>query len=382
MTRITRTIGAALAAATLLALTLTAGGTHKQRVQLAKLSSLPASQPLGIDPPAGDYYSYAPSVVEQGDTRHVFYCGNAVSGRFGDHVMLSIGARQPDGSWDYGKPRIAFGPTSDLVWANYHTCDPELIRGSFTWGGKTYPWAMFFTAYGCGVQVRPCPEEHIYPNQLGVAFADTIGAGPSGWRIYPQPLIGYGMEFGTCEPRAYCIGQPAVTSIDGAGRLMLFYQGWGGFVWRDVNLADMGAPVIGERRYLPAEGLPDWLHNASLVYDPALDRFWGVYDTGVTNKQPYGVPVQTDTSIVSISASDLWSNTGSWRLEETVTGAHSGFAFNHNAGLARTVYGRPAPGPVLEVVHAVAHARSSGAGGWGEWTYRLWSTTYSLPATQ
>lgn len=376
------TAGIAVAAAVLIGVTITAA-PGQQPVRLVKLSSLPASEPLGIDPPAGDYYSYAPSVVQQGDTRHVFYCGNAASGKFGDHVMLSIGARQPDGSWDYGKPRIAFGPTDDLVWANFHTCDPELIRGSFTWNNHTYPWAMFFTAYGCGVITRPCPEEHIYPNQLGVAFADTIDAGPDGWKIYPEPLIGYELDWGEkCAPRSYCIGQPAVTSIDGAGRLMLFYQGWGGFIWRDVDLSDMDAPVIGQRRFLPDEGLPDWLHNASLVYDPARDRFWASYDTGVTNKQPYGVPVQTDTSIVSISGPDLWNNTGSWRLEETVTGAHSGYAFNHNSGLERTVYGRLVSETSLEVVHAVAHARSDGAGGWGEWTYRLWSTTYSLPATQ
>ncbi|KAB2347334.1 hypothetical protein [Actinomadura rudentiformis] len=372
--------GIALIAALLLALTSASTTPPAQQATLAKESALPASKPLGIDPPAGRYYAYAPSVVEQGSTRHVFYCGNKTSGSVHDQAMLSVGTKQADGAWTYSAPRVGLGPSSAIPWANYHVCDPEIIRGQFTWGDHVYPWAMLFTAYGCAVTAEPCPDQHAYPNQVGVAFADSLDAPATDWRIYPSPLISYELDYGAkCPAQDYCIGEPAASSIDGVGRLMVWYQDNGGFVWREVNLTNATSPVIGQRRTLPSDGLPDWLHNASVVWSPARGRFYAAYDAGVWNKHTNGPPVQTDTAIVSIDGGDMWAGAGSWRHEETITGAHSGHAFNHNTGIVRTPWGSAASDTGLEVVHAVGNGWAPG-GGWGVWTYRLWSTTYSFPA--
>lgn len=339
-------------------------------------SSLPASRPLGVNPATGNFYSYAPSIVEQGNVRHVFYCGNRDSGKVHDHVMLSVGRREGT-TWTYSAPRVAFGPDQGPAWANYHMCDPQVLRGRFEWNGHVYPWAMFFTAYGCRTQAAPCPPDQESPNQLGVAFSDSLDAGPSGWKVYPTPLISAELEFGTrCPAGHYCVGQPAATSIDGAGRLLLFYQG-NGFVRREVDLSNMATPVIGPRVPLPAAGLPDWLHNASVLYRPDRDRFFISYDAGVWNKDPNGPPVQTDTVLASIEGAAIWSGSGTWRVEERITPAHSGHAFNHNSGLVQTPFGTT-PSTTLEVVHTVANGWTP-SGGWGVWTYRLWFNTYPMP---
>lgn len=326
---------------------------------------LNASQPMGINPPTGKFYAYAPSTVEQGNTRHVFYCGNSVSGSVHDHAMISVGTKQSNGSWKYGTPKVALGPESPApAWANYHICDPEVLQGTFNWSGHTYSWVMLFTAYG-----------NDYPNQLGMAFADSIN-GP--WKIYPTPLLTDNQDFGTdCPQTDYCIGEPAATSVDGKGRMLVYYQGNGGFIRRDVDLSNVTSPNVGPSEQLPSGGLPGWLHNASVVYSPVKGRFYASYDTGLWNKVSNGPPVQTDTSVVSVDAGDLWSGTGSWRGEGTIDGAHSGYAFNHNSGIVHDPYGM-LPGTTIEVVHTVANGRTP-EGAWGVWTYRLWSNTYTLP---
>lgn len=337
---------------------------------------LAASTPLGVSPPAGLFYAYAPSVIDQGTTRRVFYCGNSASGSVHDHVMVSTGVKQANGTWSYGAPKVAFGPEGAPVWANYHACDPEALKGAFTWGGHTYPWVIFFTAFGCASTTEPCPDADTYPNQVGMAFADSLD-GP--WRIYPTPLIGYDLDFGgKCAAGDYCVGQPSATSINGAGHMLLFYQGKGGDVRRDVDLSDVANPVIGPSVALPSDGLPGWMHNASVVYSPSRDRFFASYAVGPWNVVPGGPPVQTSTAVVSIAGSDLWAGTGAWQVEGTVTPATSGHAFNHNSGIVRTAFGM-LPSDTLEVVHAVADGHTPD-GGWGVWTYRLWRNTITLPA--
>jgi hypothetical protein len=129
---------------------------------------------------------------------------------------------------------------------------------------------------------------------------------------------------------------------------------------------------------LPTAGLPDWLHNASVLYRPDLNRFFICYDGGLWNKNPDGPPVQTDTVIASIEGAAIWTGTGTWRVEERITPAHSGHAFNHNSGLVQTPFGTTPSNTSLEIVHTVADGWTA-SGGWGVWTYRLWSNTYQTP---
>jgi hypothetical protein len=171
------------------------------------------------------------------------------------------------------------------------------------------------------------------------------------------------MEFGAgCAAGRFCVGQPAATSIDGAGRLLLFYHG-NGTVRREVELSNVASPAIGPAVPLPAAGLPDWLRNASVLYRPDLDRFFICYDGGLWNKNPDGPPVQTDTVIASIEGAAVWTGTGTWRVEERITPAHSGHAFNHNSAWCRARSGPPSS-TSLEIVHTVADGWTA-AGGWG-----------------
>lgn len=206
---------------------------------------------------------------------------------------------------------------------------------------------------------------------------------PSGWKIYPTPLISYDSEFGgKCAPKEYCVGQPSATSIDGAGKFLLFYQGKDGIVRRQVDLSDVTKPDLGERLVLKQDGLPSYLHNASFVYSTDLKRFFISYDSGAWNVVHNGPPVQTDTVIASCVNDLVWNkeqNPSVWRVEDTISGAHSTHVFNHNSGIVRNPYGM-AVSTSLDVIHTVADTLYSD-GTYGEWTYRLWTNTYTPETT-
>src|SRR5664280_1409542 len=78
----------------------------------------------GIDPGAGQFYSYAPSTVQTNpSTRYVFYCGNSPVGDVKDHVVLSVG-HLVNGNWRYSQPKIVFGPEDGPPQSFFavHTC--------------------------------------------------------------------------------------------------------------------------------------------------------------------------------------------------------------------------------------------------------------------
>lgn len=96
------------------------GGSTTGTLALAGKTPLGPSKPTGITLPAGKFYSYAPSTVEEGNTRHVFYFGNTVSGEFHNSIMVSVGTKNGT-TWTYNTPRVAFG-LEDLSDA------PHLVR--------------------------------------------------------------------------------------------------------------------------------------------------------------------------------------------------------------------------------------------------------------
>lgn len=217
--------------------------------------------------------------------------GNAAEATH-DHVLFNVGTRQPDGTYAWGPTRTALQPrfqpghpkyhpaTPD--WAAYHICDPEVIKGNFTYttpqtGTKTYTWAMFFT--GADNDDRGADGRF---NVVGVALA-TSPLGP--WTIVASPLIDI------TEPdynaAGYGVGQPSVTSVDQQGNLLLFYSGLGcqaldtpdpscsiitrGTAVRTLDLSDANAPILGDRAFVTVDGptpepyLPNsgrFLHNA------------------------------------------------------------------------------------------------------------------------
>jgi hypothetical protein len=362
---------AALAAA---ALALLLSAAPAPAADLTATFNPSLASPMGSDPPptGGPFWDYAPSVVEDGNTRYVFTCSNPSGSVLHDDVRLSVGTRvSSTAPWTYGPLSSSFGPSAAVPYYNAHTCDPEVVRGAFTLDGHTYPWAILFTA----AQNRASGAAM---NMVGVALSDSLTAGPSGWHVLPAPLITSATDGTSCSPTSqeWCVGQPSATSIDGQGNFMLFYTNDGLQLQRRViNLSNANAPVIGARASVPTAGLPSvdgagvYLHNASLAYDGTRDRFWMSYDAGSNDVGGvHNQYVQSSVVVATIEGGAIWGASGTWKVSKIINSCQTGLPFNHNSGIVRSQYGTIADAQRPEIDFAISHG-----GGAEPFDYRLYA---------
>jgi len=313
--------------------------------------------------PAGQTYVYAPAVVREGDTEHLFSCHNAEDGVFKDHIFYT---KIVGGAVVESRSVLQAGPAG--AWDSFHVCDPAVVAGKFTYEGHTYNYAMFYL--GNDVDA----SRH---NQIGVAFADTLGGT---WVKYPEPIVTHP------DDGFWGAGQPSVTSIDGQGWLMLFFTRGDASATAgyrvEVRLADMANPVVGAPLRLTNAGLsrtdgaPDFLNNFDVAYDPSRDRFYAVREV---HPYPSGDPsyIAGAQQLVSISGGAVWGGGGAWRVEGTLNAAVTGFARNHNAALLRTPYGT-LPQPDRIDVYFTDSAAAPDLSGRAEFTYDIWRISGAL----
>jgi hypothetical protein len=353
-------------------------------------SGLAATSFTGIDPGTGLYYTYAPSVIQTNPTtRNILYCGNSTSGVVHDHVYLSVG-HLVKGQWVYGPSKDVFGPQDDPNphgFFSVHACEPEVIGGSFHFGGHPYSWALLFTAES---------QANNITNQLGVAFANSL-AGP--WTPDLTPIVQTSDDFGhnnypfNC-PNLYCEGQPAAIDYGGSGHILVSYMSNAGspgtdaapsegLVLRELNLSAVPArgpcpqclaslPDGKKIEAVTRSGLgafpPD---DASIAYDGTTKQIVISYDDGQPNPTPNEAPVTPYVGVATISESGLLSGTGTWTPLGTIGECISGHALNHNSGLIRLPNGTMPNGAQLSMIYTVAN-HNLGAD-WGVWGYRMWN---------
>jgi hypothetical protein len=310
-------------------------------------------------PPSGEY-SYAPSVIEEGNTRWVWTCHNAESRVIRDHIYMEkfVGGRLVE-------ERSVLQAT-DGAWDSFHTCDPSVVAGHFRYAGAQYRYAMFYLGNDLDASAH---------NQIGVAFA-TSPDGP--WVKYPLPIVTFDVA------TQWGVGQPsAVSEVPGSGKVTLFYtQGDTSTraYWRALDFTDLSTPQIDPAHLITTAGLtgrdggPDWLNNYDIAYDPLHARY-----IAVREQHPYPTDnpwwIGQSVQIVSISSADLRVGRGSWQVLASIDPALTGLGRNHNAGLVRTATGRLPGARALTVVFT-----SSCAGPTCDslYSYDLWQVTGRL----
>jgi hypothetical protein len=309
----------------------------------------------------GNYYNYCPSYIANSDTeRFMYYCKNQTAGQIVDYIYM----RRITGSgssWTWGTPSVALAPSA-TGWDSVHVCDPDVKKGSFLFNNHTYSYAMFYLG---------CDQLDNNHNQIGVAFSDSL-YGP--WVKWSgNPLITF------TSTSQWGVGQPSATSVDGKGRMLLFYSRGDSagtrMVRRDINLANMSSPTIGGEVTVPTNGLTESdgssviLHNGALAYDAATDRFYLVRP-----RHPFET---TDPSYVSsslqvayTSGATIWNGTGTWTIEGHIKPAQSGKARNHNSTLLTDVWGNLKGGANSYQVNFTGSDVGSFPG--NLWTYRIY----------
>ncbi|PSL05852.1 hypothetical protein CLV30_1033 [Haloactinopolyspora alba] len=294
---------------------------------------------LGVryDPPEG-FYSYAPSVVRDGDTTWIWSCHNDEHRVIKDHIYAT---KIVDGEVVSSESVLQASPAP--AWDSFHVCDPSVVRGRFRHDGETYPYAMFYLGNDLDASAH---------NQIGVAFARR----PEGpWVKRPEPVVTFD------RTDQWGVGQPsAVTLTPGSGRVVLFYTRGDTSTrayQRVLNLGRTGGIRVSEPVRLSTDGLtghdgsPDWLNGYDVAFHPRERRFYVVRE-----QHPY--PAEGDNpwwigpsvQVASIDAHSVFHGGGRWREEAVIDHALTGLDRNHNAGITRSWSGRLPDPPRLETV--------------------------------
>lgn len=307
--------------------------------------------------PGPGFYCYAPSVIQDGKTHYVFACRNKEPSVIRDHIYAF---RQERGA--ISAPTVVLSPSQEAAgWDSFHICDPSVIAGRFRDGSTVYRYAMFYLGNDVDASRN---------NQIGLALSGSL-EGP--WKRHGPPIV-------PDEQRGtWGTGQPSAVSLDHKGRVLLFYTvghyGAAGLV-RELDLSDVTHPVIGEEVQLSNKGLTrtdggqDWLNNFDVALDRKRQRF-----IVVRERHPYPASqpnfIGEQVQVVSLAATDLKRPDAQWKVEGEITPAMTGFARNHNAGIARNVYGELPDSNRLPVIFSSSQAEPALKGQFVVWTYQL-----------
>lgn len=205
-----------------------------------------ADIPLTIDTgySGRGFYRYCPSVVGEGGVRHVFYCRNQDAYRVVDHIYHATVS--PSG--EIANETIALSPddSSGAAWDSYHVCDPSVIAGRFWHNGRFYRYLMAYL----GVRGRPgdaaSDGAKCVNNKVGFAVSDSLDGG---WT-----RMGADCVVKTATPASWGVGQPSVVSLDGAGKVALFYSGDYGTRMLVLDFGSEGATTSSLCEHIGDEG--------------------------------------------------------------------------------------------------------------------------------
>jgi hypothetical protein len=242
-------------------------------------------------------YNYAPSILVDGTTVKMWWCGHGTNG--GDNVFYST---RPVSSTTWGTPQQVLAPTG-TTWESTFVCDPSVVKGSWTVGGTTYTYAMYYGGAGS------VPAG----TAVGVAFSND---GVSWTRNPSNPIL--------TEPTGgydYGDGFAAVISNSGSAVTLAYYDSEG---QKNTFVATSTDGINFTNSYLlPVGGLESF---GDLAYSTADSRWFLA-----TKDQA----AQSDRAVYIYESTTSNVQTSDWRYIGAISEATTGFYENHNPGWYR-----------------------------------------------
>lgn len=261
----------------------------------------------------GAYYNYVPSGIRRGDRLQLWWCG---LGPASDNIFF----QEIDLEERSAGPIVSAIQPTPAAWDSLHTCDPSVIRGRWTYEGRTYTYAMYYTG-------TDDPANQGATNGIGVAYSNDGRT----WVKYPYSVY----RNPRTQPPSYGIGQQAVLSTDGASAISLIVN--------DVrpNPDPNGPPNVSDwKLFHSADGLrftpAGHITKAGLITtellqaDFALDRAAG-YVYMVTDRNGD----QSKIDLYRIPLCNLTKPAARWAHLETFSSETTDQPFNQGAGFVR-----------------------------------------------
>ncbi|MBQ5927201.1 MAG: hypothetical protein IIX01_04690 [Clostridia bacterium] len=325
-------------------------------------------------------YNYAPSILQINETtRYAYYCTNKPSslstnlnedGRHwvSDYVACRKGVLR-NGEWYWSEKKIVVSPVDGSLTEGSHICDPNVVKGEFSYNGKTYPYLMGYLA---------CSSRNNTYNHICFAVAKS----PMGPWIRCEeinPFIEYntddmpeGIVNGTEKDKngnAYYhwgYGQISMINTDKKGNILMFYSAirpfssgannsyWQGALTeiRRVNLSNLNAPVEEFfNPFLVPTGIikdgkqVDTVTNGDYAYDEKTGRIYALTDGGlffyVEDRQEKENP-QIGDIFRDYQERNQWGGQGEpiWKTGARLYPAdQTNYKTAHNVAIIRDAYG-------------------------------------------
>jgi hypothetical protein len=332
------------------------------------------------------FYNYCPSIFEEDNgTRHIYYCTNKVAGNVTDYIGYRTGYKQNDGSYTWSNESLVLSPTSG-AWDSRHTCDPSVIKGSFTYNSTAYSYLMAYLG---------CSSSDGTDNETGLAVSNSP-AGP--WTKVTGQFRPFTPVDPTGEQWEWGNGQPSLVSINKAGLVLVTYTIGDLNATRIVaekwNLSNLNNPILlSDTIRLSTNGLKqvngatDYvLNNADFAYDPGTERMYMIRDghPSAAVSPTVSTEVQlcyTEVNINDKSIGGNLSGSTTWKTHKVLNESVTGLARNHNAGLVTDAYGHIKNSSTIEAVVSGGYNISSTGTSivWPELgTYRLHGVTVDM----
>lgn len=361
----------AVLAAGMAAVALVAGAAFAVAVPAEKTISVPWDN-YSSNP--GGHYRYCPSVlIDENGVRHVFYCYNKTACQVVDYIAHAT----LDASGNLLGETVVLSPcdTTGTGWDSYHVCDPSVIAGAFCYNGHTYKYLMAYLGVRGKAGDNSSDGAKCWNNKVGFAVSDSLDAG---WiRMGTDAVVV------TEKVQTWGVGQPSVISLDGAGKVGLFYCGDYGTRFKALDFTDatttsaslvqikgdegtfVSRVNISDLKGLKTTGMT--ITNGDFAYDPIAKFLYLITDTPDAYNAWWdagnaGLPVAKAATVYrapmdAVTAANLQN--AQWELVKRIQTADlnsetyaSGYRC-HNTGFARLASGNLRPRDVYVTIAKV-----------------------------
>ena len=310
-------------------------------------------------------FNYCPSIIIDDDGfAYMYYCTNSgydydllnLSG-VEDHIGCRKGTTDGKGGYTWGDEVLVLSP-SNRGWDNQNVCDPSVIKGNFTYNGKSYTYLMAYLGAANGDNAE---------NEIGFAVSnypmkewERVGTAP----VVDAPAFDKQLAETNKKYNQWGKGQPSLVTV--GEEVYLFYThgiGEGENTIRYVEVpSDLtSVDLSGENSILTSAGLVGYngaadteINNADFMYDPETNVLYMVGESHPwVGSKDYPSGVSKYFRIAYISADELEG--GTWTMIGNFKDADSTYIRSHNAGFLRDAYGHlPANAEFLGVYYTVA----------------------------
>ncbi len=287
-------------------------------------------------------YDYSPTVIQNGNLRQFWWCGEASNPNNASQQSDAILYATIDlTTHKTSEPQIVLGETPG-AWDSAFTCNPRVVAGSFAnplGDGNTYSYAIYYVA----------TSRTGLPNSIGVAFSnDGVH-----WKKYPKPVIVAAAAVN------YGVGQPAIYNSDRKSGIWMFYKDnldTAAYIKHIEAVSTDGVhfQVVGA---LTTNGLnprspnPSW---GDMAYDPVTDAWYAAFN--MDGRQPsttgnYKERGQMGVVLYRIPAASLLTGATPWEELHSFDTNSTGYESNFIASFLRDPYGNLNTGsyPTIEV---------------------------------